>query len=197
MTAVLVKTAAVCVTMLFMVSLMRRGDVRKNIPALIGSCIGLVIPAGLFNIHQMLIWCILMLHSYTDVSEHTVFSMVTYAAVAGEVVYGIVIRSYAVQPLYMLIFPTVLIISLTKLLRGLADGDMEQFILVMLYAYNMGRRPEAYSVGYMTVAMIMFVLYTGAANAVRLVRHKETSRYGAFVPAMALSYLITECVVML
>lgn len=118
------------------------------------------------------------------------------AAVAGEVVYGIVIRSYAVQPLYMLIFPTVLIISLTKLLRGLADGDKELFILVMLYAYNMGRRPEAYSVGYMTVAMIMFVLYTGAANAVRLVRHRETSRYGAFVPAMALSYLITECVVM-
>lgn len=194
---VIVNTAAACITMLLLLMLLKAGVVKRNMAALIISCVCMVIPIETFDIHRMLIWCILMLHSYTDVSEHTVFSMVTYAAVAGEVVYGIVIRSYAVQPLYMLIFPTVLIISLTKLLRGLADGDMELFILVMLYAYNMGRRPEAYSVGYMTVAMIMFVLYTGAANAVRLVRHKETSRYGAFVPAMALSYLITECVVML
>ena len=69
-------------------------------------------------------------------------------------------------------------------------------MLIMLCAYNTGHDAGRYMVCCLTFSMIFLALYTGAVNAVRAVRHEKTSRYGAFVPAMALSYLITECVVM-
>lgn len=191
MTPVIVNTAAACITMLLMFGGIKAGVAKKNKPALIVSCVSLFLPAGVFGIHAMFMWCVLILQAYTDAAEHSVFGIVTLAAFAAEVIYLIATRSSAVQPADTLWFPVIYILAL-GIMRIFALGDIEMMFPVMLYAYNTGHNPLEYMVHYVVFSMVFLVLYTGVINAVRAARHKETSWYEAAVPGMAMAYFIIE-----
>jgi hypothetical protein len=91
---------------------------------------------------RMLIWCVLMLHVYTDVAEHTVISDVTWGALAAEIVYAAATRSFTAQSPYTLLFPAAFIMAVSFM--SFASGDREIFMLIMLYVYNTGHEPGRY-----------------------------------------------------
>ncbi len=190
MMPVIVNTAAACITMLLLLVLLKAGVVKRNMAALIISCVCIVIPIETFDIHRMFLWCVLMLHVYTDVAEHTVISDVTWGALAAEIVYAAATRSFTAQSPYTLLFPAAFIMAVSFM--SFASGDREIFMLIMLYAYNTGHEPGRYMVVYMIFSVAVFVVYTVLVNAVRAVLHKKVSWYGALVPGMAAAYFIIE-----
>lgn len=146
----------------------------------------------LLDARQMCIWSVFLIHSYTDSIEETVYYHITLTAIAGEIIFAAIKGSYISMPVYTLIFPSLLIIALSKFAHACAEADMELFFLVMLMAYNRGKTVGAYIVLYIFIALLMFLVYMAAVNIVRKIRYGELMGTGAFVPAMAAAFLIVE-----
>lgn len=156
--------------------------------------IGLIVGLVLFDIHRMCVWTVLLFHSYTDSIEETVYYHITLAGIAGEIIYAVISRVYMNMPVYTLLFPSILIVALSKLAHAYADADMELFFLLMLMAYNREKIVAAYMVCYFVFTCVMFLAYMIAINIARKIRHGELTNTGAFVPAMAAAFLIVEFV---
>lgn len=167
----------------------------KSYPWMTASAVALIAGIILFDINVMLVWVVLVLQSYTDITERHVFSVITWSMIIVQVLYCLICTTFLNTPLYMLIFPTLLIVSMSMLVRTYSGGDMELFILIMLHIYNMGIRPDAYMVYHLLITSVVFVIYMGIENGIRVLRQEETLQHGAFVPAMTAGYFVLNLLI--
>ena len=203
MTVYIFNTVAACITMLLLFRAVKKRVIVKSRAWVTVSAAALIAGIALLDCNGMAVWTVLVLHSYTDITERHVYSVFTWLLAAVEVVRCIVLQTYMVVPLYTLAFSALLVVVVSAApaaLLGLiyrriyswayAAGDIEIFILLILDVYNMGLRPELVMIDYLLDASIVFVTYKVIEGIIRKLRHEAAEARGAFVPAMAVAYFM-------
>ena len=203
MTVYIINTVAACITMLLLFRAVKKRVIVKSRAWVTVSAAALIAGIALLDCNGMAVWTVLVLHSYTDITERHVYSVFTWLLAAVEVVRCIVLQTYMVVPLYTLAFSALLVVVVSAApaaLLGLiyrriyswayAAGDIEIFILLILDVYNMGLRPELVMIDYLLDASIVFVTYKVIEGIIRKLRHEAAEARGAFVPAMAVAYFM-------
>lgn len=190
MSGYVLNTAVAVVSSLLLLRGVTKGLIRKNIICESAVIVSLLIGAFLFKGSEMAVWTLLVLQTYTDMTEQHVFPVMTWLLIVIEVIYMLAGRTYLYTRPDTLIFPTVIIVAISMFIGTFADGDMEIFLVVMLDSYNHGLPPDAFIVYYMLITCVVFVLYMGFKNVIRKLRHQDLLYKGAYVPAMTLTYFV-------
>ena len=190
MSGYVLNTAVAVVSSLLLLRGVTKGLVEKNIICESVVIMSLLVGVFLFKGSEMAVWALLVLQTYTDVTEQHVFPVMTWLMIVIEVVYMLADRTYLYTRPGTLILPTVIIMAISMFMGTFAAGDMEIFIVVMLDSYNHGLSPDAFIMYYMLISCVVFVLYMGVSNAIRKLRHDDMIYKGAYVPAMAVAYFI-------
>jgi hypothetical protein len=183
-------TAVAVVSSLLLLRGVTKGLIKKNIIGESAVIVSLLMGAFLFKGSEMAVWALLVLQTYTDMTEQHVFPAMTGLIIIIEVVYMLAGRTYLYIRPGTLIFPTVIIVAVSMLMGTFAAGDMEIFLVVMLDSYNHGLPPDAFIVYYMLITCVVFALYMGVKNAIRKLRHQDLLYKGAYVPAMTVTYFV-------
>ena len=128
-----------------------------------------------------------------DITEGQVLSVVTYFMTAVQAVHCIVycLISTPALPASTLLFPTILITGMS-VAGAYAAGDAEIFLMIMLHSYSRGIRPDAYMTALIFLSLVIFAVYTGFVNLVRVLRHEAALKRAAFVPAITWGYLMLD-----
>lgn len=185
---IIFRIAAVVCTSMLLLRGAAKGSIHKNSICIMAAVLALMAGAILFKSSVMIVWAVLVVQSYTDITEQHVFTVLTYAMIGMEIGYILIGRIYPDISPHTLIFPFLLIKIIS--LCAYADGDKDLFLLVMLDAYSHRVSPDIFIVYFMLIACVMFVLYMTVDNVIRKLKRMDAVRKGAFVPAMAAAYFI-------
>lgn len=165
-----------------------RKYIEKNILCFIAAEMALLIGIKFLSGSVMAVWSLLVLESYIDITEQQIFCVPTWLLIGIEIIYMLLRGTFLNIPMSTMLFPMLLILIMS--IKAYADGDRELYLAIMLDAYNHGVRPDSFIVYHMLISCIVFVLYVGIKNLIRMMRHKAVVGNGAFVPAMAAGYFI-------
>mgnify|MGYP007078847984 FL=1 len=171
----------------------KRGLIIKSRGITAGVVIMLSAGMFLFDSSTMAVWSLLVFQSYMDITEGQVLSVVTYFMTTVQAVHCIVycLISTPALPASTLLFPTILITGMS-VAGAYAAGDAEIFLMIMLHSYSRGIRPDAYMTALIFLSLVIFAVYTGFVNLVRVLRHEAALKRAAFVPAITWGYLMLD-----
>lgn len=171
----------------------KRGLIIKSRSITAGVVIMLSAGMFLFDSSTMAVWSLLVFQSYMDITERQVLSVVTYFMTAVQAVHCIVycLICTPVLSAHTLLFPTILVTGMS-VAGAYAAGDAEIFLMIMLHSYSRGIRPDAYMTALIFLSLVIFAVYTGFVNLVRVLRHEAALKRAAFVPAITWGYLMLD-----
>ena len=190
----LINTAVAVAVMIILSKAAKRELIVKNNICMAGAASALAVGSFIFDIYTMVVWSVLVMQSYTDITEQHLYLMLPRLLAVMEVAYCLVHRTYLDIPLSVMIFPAVLIAA-AMLIRAYTIGDMELFFLIMLHTYNQGISPDEYMVGYLSVTGTVFAVYMIIKNAIRMIKHRVPVWKGAFAPAMTIGFLTLSFII--
>lgn len=185
----LINTAVAVAVMIILSKAAKRELIVKNNICMAGAASALAVGSFIFDKYTMVLWSVLVMQSYTDITEQHLYLMLPRLLAVMEVAYCLVHRTYLDIPLSVMIFPAVLIAA-AMLIRAYTIGDMELLLIIMLHIYNQGISPDEYMVGYLSVTGTVFAVYMIIKNAIRMIKHQVPVWKGAFAPAMTVTYFV-------
>lgn len=186
----LINTAVAVAVMIILSKAAKRELIVKNNICMAGAASALAVGSFIFDIYTtMVLWSVLVMQSYTDITEQHLYLMLPRLLAVMEVAYCLVHRTYLDIPLSVMIFPAVLIAA-AMLIRAYTIGDMELLLIIMLHTYNQGISPNEYMVSYLSVTGMVFAVYMIVKNVIGMIKHRVPVWKGAFAPAMTIGFLI-------
>lgn len=186
----LINTAVAVAVMIILSKAAKRELIVKNNICMAGAASALAVGSFIFDIYTtMALWSVLVMQSYTDITEQHLYLMLPRLLAVMEVAYCLVHRTYLDIPLSVMIFPAVLIAA-AMLIRAYTIGDMELLLIIMLHTYNQGISPNEYMVSYLSVTGMVFAVYMIVKNVIGMIKHRVPVWKGAFAPAMTIGFLI-------
>lgn len=184
----LINTAVAVAVMIILSKAAKRELIVKNNICMAGAASALAVGSFIFD-KSMVLWSVLVMQSYTDITEQHLYLMLPRLLAVMEVAYCLVHRTYLDIPLSVMIFPAILIAA-AMLIRAYTIGDMELLLIIMLHIYNQGISPNEYMVSYLSVTGMVFAVYMIVKNVIGMIKHRVPVWKGAFAPAMTIGFLI-------
>ena len=153
-----------------------------------------VLPVKLFGANTMLIWCLLVFSSYTDILDRTVFYRISYGCIVVEIILSICRACYGLGTMQAVIIPIIIVLFITKI-HAVAYGDRDIFLATVFYAQSEGMRVFEYIIVYIFISCVIFLVYMSIINIINIINKRDKkgiSNKGAFVPAMAAAFMVIE-----
>ena len=185
----LINTVVAVAAMIILSKAAKRELIVKNNICMAGAASALAVGSFIFDKYTMVLWSVLVMQSYTDITEQHLYLMLPRLLAVMEVAYCLVHRKYLDIPLSVMIFPAVLIAA-AMLIRAYTIGDMELLLIIMLHTYNQGISPNEYMVSYLSVTGMVFAVYMIVKNVIGMIKHRVPVWKGAFAPAMTVTYFV-------
>ena len=178
----LINTVVAVAAMIILSKAAKRELIVKNNICMAGAASALAVGSFIFDKYTMVLWSVLVMQSYTDITEQHLYLMLPRLLAVMEV-------TYLDIPLSVMIFPAVLIAA-AMLIRAYTIGDMELLLIIMLHTYNQGISPNEYMVSYLSVTGMVFAVYMIVKNVIGMIKHRVPVWKGAFAPAMTVTYFV-------
>lgn len=165
--------------------------------------VGYVILGGiiflLLDVHERILWLLLIFHCYTDCRSGTVYCFPTYICIVVEsIIYisALICGRTDISVLFQLVVCIGIILFFSRVIHAYSDGDEEIYIMLVLAAANMGKDVLFYGIYLLGVSGTIFIicrLWELVINFISAKRHgnrKSFAMEAPMLPAILAAYIM-------